>query len=71
LTSGISDPVAKIGALADYMQHQMRYVAIEIGIGGWQPHPAADVFSHQYGDCKDKATLLSSMLPEIASTRIT
>jgi hypothetical protein len=39
-------------------------VAIEIGIGGLQPHPAADVFSHQYGDCKDKATLLSSMLHE-------
>ena len=65
LTSSISDSVAKIRALADYMQHQIRYVAIEIGIGGWQPHPAADVLSHQYGDCKDKATLLSSMLHEI------
>jgi Domain of Unknown Function with PDB structure (DUF3857)/Transglutaminase-like superfamily len=65
LTSGLSDPLARIRALTDYMQRQVRYVAIEVGIGGFQPHPAADVFSHQYGDCKDKVTLLSSMLQEI------
>jgi hypothetical protein len=40
-------------------------VAIELGIGGWQPHPAGEVFVHRYGDCKDKATLMSSMLREI------
>jgi hypothetical protein len=40
-------------------------VAIELGIGGWQPHPAPEVFAHRYGDCKDKATLMSSMLREI------
>jgi hypothetical protein len=65
LTSGISDPLAKIKALSEYMQRQIRYAAIEIGIGGYQPHPASDVFAHQYGDCKDKATLLASMLNEI------
>src|SRR5271163_369566 len=47
------------------MQHQVRYVAIELGIGGSQPHPAGEVFKHRYGDCKDKATLLGSMLKEI------
>jgi hypothetical protein len=40
-------------------------VAIELGIGGFQPHPAADVFGHRYGDCKDKATLMAAMLNEI------
>jgi hypothetical protein len=62
LTAGISDPLKKMQLLAAYVQQQIRYVAIEIGIGGLQPHPAADVFKHQYGDCKDKATLLSAML---------
>jgi len=57
--------LAKMQALAKFVQSDIRYVAIELGIGGWQPHPAADVFSHRYGDCKDKATLLSSMLHEI------
>ena len=65
LTSGISDPVAQMKAITSYMQRNIRYVAIEIGIGGLQPHPAADVFAHQYGDCKDKATLLSAMLKQI------
>jgi transglutaminase-like putative cysteine protease len=65
LTAGVTDPVAKMRALASYLQRQVRYVAIEIGIGGFQPHPASAVFTHQYGDCKDKATLLSTMLREI------
>lgn len=65
LTVGISDSSAKMKAITSYVQRQVRYVAIEIGIGGYQPHPAAAVFTHQYGDCKDKATLLSSMLHEI------
>lgn len=55
----------RIKALAGFAQHDVRYVAIEIGVGGYQPHPAADIFTHRYGDCKDKATVLSSMLAQI------
>jgi hypothetical protein len=65
LTASAATPLDKMRALAQFVQHDIRYVAIELGIGGWQPHPAADVFVHRYGDCKDKATLLSSMLHEI------
>ncbi|HKN34036.1 MAG TPA: DUF3857 domain-containing protein [Terriglobales bacterium] len=65
LTESASSPLAKMKALAQFAQHDVRYVAIELGIGGWQPHPATDVFTHRYGDCKDKATLMSSMLHEI------
>jgi transglutaminase-like putative cysteine protease len=64
LTAGISDPLEKIRALAKYVQQNVHYFAVEIGIGGWQPHRAAEVFAHKYGDCKDKATLLSAMLHE-------
>ncbi len=39
LTAGISDPLKKMKALAAYVQQQIRYVAIEVGIGGLQPHP--------------------------------
>src|SRR6201999_337134 len=52
----------KIQGVADFMQREIRYVGIEIGIGGLQPHSAADVFKYRYGDCKDKATLLIAML---------
>jgi hypothetical protein len=57
--------LGKMQALASFVQNDVRYVAIELGIGGHQPHPAAEVFSHRYGDCKDKVTLLSTMLKEI------
>jgi hypothetical protein len=52
----------RIRALGGFVQQQVRYVAVEIGIGGYQPHRAEDVFSNRYGDCKDKVTLLRSML---------
>jgi hypothetical protein len=65
LTASSPTQLAKMQALANFMQQEIRYVGIELGIGGLQPHPATEVFSHRYGDCKDKATLLSSMLHEI------
>jgi len=65
LTASATTPLAKMQALAQFVQHDIRYVAIELGIGGFQPHAAGDVFVHKYGDCKDKATLMSSMLHEI------
>jgi hypothetical protein len=65
LTAGKTTTLAKMQALAAFVQKDIRYVAIELGIGGLQPHPAKDIFSNHYGDCKDKATLLSAMLKEI------
>src|SRR5208282_2993265 len=55
----------KVRSLASYVQGNIRYVAIEIGIGGYQPHAAGDIYANKYGDCKDKVTLLSTMLAEI------
>ncbi len=57
-----TDFKSKIQSVAGFMQREIRYVGIEVGIGGFQPHSAADVFKYRYGDCKDKATLLISML---------
>ena len=65
LTAGKAALLQKMQAIALFMQHDIRYVAIELGIGGWQPHAAPEVFSHKYGDCKDKATLMRTMLREI------
>jgi hypothetical protein len=65
LTVNAPTTLAKIQALAKFVQTDIRYVAIELGIGGHQPHPAADIFKNRYGDCKDNATLLSTMLEEI------
>jgi len=65
LTAGSNATLPKMRAIALFMQHDIRYVEISLGIGGWQPHAAPDVFAHRYGDCKDKATLMRTMLREI------
>jgi hypothetical protein len=65
LTAGMTTQIEKMAALAKFVQQDIRYVAIELGIGGIQPHAASEVFQHRYGDCKDKATLMSAMLKEL------
>lgn len=40
----------------------VRYVAIQIGVGGWRPYAAALTLQRGFGDCKDMSTLLVSNL---------
>lgn len=65
LAAGKTDFYDKAEAIGDFVQNQVRYFAIEMGIGGYQPHFAGDIFRNRYGDCKDKATLLSAMLSSV------
>jgi Domain of Unknown Function with PDB structure (DUF3857)/Transglutaminase-like superfamily len=65
LAAGKSDFFDKAEPIAEFVQRQVRYVAIEIGIGGYQPHAAGDIFRNRYGDCKDKATLVAAMLSAV------
>ena len=67
LVAGQSDFTARMQSIANYMQRNIRYVGIEIGIGGYRPHTADEVFRNRYGDCKDKATLLRAMLESIGT----
>jgi hypothetical protein len=48
----------KLAILYRWLQDNSRYVSINLGIGGWQPHPADDVCKNKYGDCKDLSTLM-------------
>ena len=65
LVAGRPTALAKMQAISRFLQHDIRYVAIQLGIGGWQPHPAQEIFTKRYGDCKDKVTLMRTMLREI------
>ncbi len=65
LTTANGDFMTRIRAVAGFMQQQIRYVGIEIGIGGYIPHPAEEVFRNRYGDCKDKVTLMIAMLDAV------
>ncbi len=68
LTKGMVDDDAKIRALYDYVSTQYRYIGIAFGLGRFQPHSATEVLNNQYGDCKDKHTLLASLLQSIGIT---
>ena len=65
LTADARTSEEKIRRIAAFVQQDVRYVAIEVGILGYRPHPAPAVFANRYGDCKDKVTLLGTMLREI------
>src|SRR3954469_10770915 len=62
LTAGKSTDLDKVQALYDYVATNFRYISLSFGVGRYQPHSAADVLHNQYGDCKDKHTLLAALL---------
>jgi tetratricopeptide (TPR) repeat protein/transglutaminase-like putative cysteine protease len=62
LIQGRSGELEKIEALYGYVAKNVRYVSLSFGLGRYQPHAAAEVLANQYGDCKDKHTLLAAML---------
>jgi predicted transglutaminase-like cysteine proteinase len=64
LTAGKTSTFDKVAAIGAFTQREVRYVAIEIGIGGYQPHRAGDILTNRYGDCKDKVTLMRALLNE-------
>lgn len=57
----------KIKAIHNFCAQNIRYVAVEYGQAGYEPHAAADVFRNKYGDCKDQAVLLVTMLRQIGA----
>jgi hypothetical protein len=65
LTAGAPDLYTKLERITDYIQKNIRYFVVETGIGGWQAHWASDIYRNKYGDCKDKTTLLISMLQAV------
>jgi hypothetical protein len=62
LTAGAPDLYTKLQRITDYVQKNVRYFIVEKGIGGWQSHYAGDIYRNRFGDCKDKTTLLISLL---------
>jgi Domain of Unknown Function with PDB structure (DUF3857)/Transglutaminase-like superfamily/Tetratricopeptide repeat len=79
LTKGLRDDDAKLRAIYNYVSLRYHYVGIVFGVGRYQPHAAAEILANQYGDCKDKHTLLASLLsavgirayPALINSRVT
>jgi tetratricopeptide (TPR) repeat protein len=62
LTKDAKSDMEKIEALYDFVAKNFRYVSLSLGLGRYQPHASGDVLHNQYGDCKDKHTLLAALL---------
>jgi tetratricopeptide (TPR) repeat protein len=62
ITRDAKTPEEQIRAIYEFVSSKIRYVGIDFGVGRYQPHQAAEVLDNQYGDCKDKDTLLESLL---------
>ncbi len=64
LTRGVESDEEKLRIIYEWVRDKIRYIAVNIGIGGYQPHPAEEVLENRYGDCKDMVTLLCSLVRE-------
>ena len=62
LTGGLEEPRARLEALLAFARRQVRYVAVEVGEGGFRPSPPGEVLERRWGDCKDKSLLLVDLL---------
>jgi hypothetical protein len=62
MTDTIKTDKEKARFLYSYMQKNMRYVSIQLGIGGYKPFAASFVDDKKYGDCKALANYMHALL---------
>jgi tetratricopeptide (TPR) repeat protein len=55
----------KVEAVYDWVIRNTRYVALEFGIYGFKPRRCVQTVARGWGDCKDKATVIVSLLKEL------
>ncbi|MCM2269843.1 MAG: DUF3857 domain-containing protein [Thermoanaerobaculia bacterium] len=61
LTAGIAAPRDQLAALHRYVAQEIRYLAMPLGLGRYQPRAPEEVIRTGLGDCKDKHHLLASL----------
>lgn len=58
-------PRGRTAAALRFVQEEVRYLGLEMGVGSYRPNPPRVVLSRRFGDCKDKALLLVALLSEL------
>lgn len=62
LVTELKDPREKARKIYEFIQQKTRYVSVQIGIGGYEPIPAAEVDRLGYGDCKALVNYAKALL---------
>lgn len=65
MTADLKTDKEKAKFLYKYMQQNMRYVSIQLGIGGLKPFPATFVDQKKYGDCKALTNYMYALLKAV------
>jgi transglutaminase-like putative cysteine protease len=65
IAQGKTTELDKVKAVYDWVVDSTRYVALEFGIYGYKPHRCVQTVSRGWGDCKDKAAVIVTLLKEL------
>lgn len=53
-----------INKVIEFTQNDIRYLGLELGQNSHKPHTPVEVFERRFGDCKDKALLIATLLQD-------
>lgn len=62
--SGSTQEALALAALT-FVQKEIRYLGMEMGAGSHRPSPPEEVLRRRFGDCKDKARLLATLMTRL------
>jgi cellulose synthase operon protein C len=65
ITEGKTTELDKVKAVYKWVTDNTRYVALEFGIYGYKPRRCVQTVARGWGDCKDKATVIVTLLKEL------
>lgn len=65
LTKKCKSEEEKVKTIFNWVQKNINYIAIEIGLGRFIPQCAEEVFKNKYGDCKGMANIMHKMLEAV------
>lgn len=62
LSGGMDTDAQRVMAVLSYLQREIRYLGIEMGINSHRPSPPEETLVRRFGDCKDKTVAMVALL---------